>query len=313
VLRVSPEHTYFERSLGVSNVAFLADDPKKEEKQRMKSTLDFKKMKDDREPIAMMTAYDYPAAKLVEEAGLDLILVGDSLGMVALGYESTTAVTLDDMIIHTKAVTRGAPGTFVVTDMPFMTFHTSVADTLNNAKRLVQEGGARAVKLEGGSVEVITMIERLTAAGVPVVAHLGLTPQTVGVLGGYKVQGKDAETANRLVAEAKRIEQAGAFMIVLECVPKQLGQKVTEECMIPTIGIGAGPDTDGQVLVYHDVIGYGVNRVPKFVKQYTNVSGIIREAVDGYISDVKERRFPEDDHSFTMKNEQIEAMYGGSR
>lgn len=278
----------------------------------MKSTADFTKMKTNKEPIAMMTAYDFPSAKIAEEAGLDLILVGDSVGMVALGYDSTVAVTLEDMILHSKAVNRGAQNTFVVTDMPFMTYHASVSETMNNARRLVQEGGADAVKLEGGG-EVAGMIERLTSAGVPVAAHLGLTPQTAGVLGGYKVQGKDADSARKLVDEAKRIEAAGAFLLVLECVPKQLAKKVTGEVNIPTIGIGAGTDTDGQVLVYHDLIGYGSHRVPKFVKQYANISHTVCEAVTDYINDVKERRFPGDEHSFTMKPEQIEALYGGNR
>lgn len=214
----------------------------------MKNTAAFQKMKTEQETIAMVTAYDYPAAKLAEEAGIDLILVGDSLGMVALGYESTVSVTLDDIIRHTKAVVSGAQDTFVVADMPFMTFHTSTADTMHNAQRLIQEGSAHAVKLEG-SGEVAEMTKRLTAAGVPVIAHLGLTPQTVGVLGGYKVQGKKADEARLLIEDAKKAEEAGAFALVLECVPRQLGGIVSKEISIPTIGIGAGNETDTSIFM----------------------------------------------------------------
>lgn len=276
----------------------------------MKKTIDFKKMKENNETIAMMTAYDYPAGKLVEEAGMDMILVGDSLGMVALGYDSTVPVTIEDMILHTKAVRRGARDTFVVTDMPFLTYHSTISETLANAKRLIQEGGAHAVKLEGAG-DVVTMIKKLTQAGVPVVGHLGLTPQSVGVLGGYKVQGKDIEGAKKLIKDALAIEEAGAFSLVLECIPQQLAKLVTKELNIPTVGIGAGNQTDGQVLVYHDVIGYGIDRVPKFVKQYAKISPIIRDAVSQYIKEVKAKTFPNDDYSFNMKHETIDRLYGG--
>jgi 3-methyl-2-oxobutanoate hydroxymethyltransferase len=278
----------------------------------MKTSLDFQKMKLNEEPIAMLTAYDYPSGKFAEQANVDLILVGDSVGMVALGYESTVFVTLEDMILHTKAVKRGAPNTFIVTDMPFMTYHSSVSETLENAKCLVQNGGAHAVKLEGAG-DVIQMIDKLTSAGVPVVGHLGLTPQSVGVLGGYKVQGKEADEAKKLIEDAKKIEEAGAFAVVLECVPKELAAIVSSELSIPTIGIGAGAKTDGQVLVYHDVIGYGEHRVPKFVKQYYNISADIQDAVKTYVAEVKKKQFPQDEHSFTMKQEEIEALYGGAR
>lgn len=278
----------------------------------MKSTKALRKMKRDREPIAMVTAYDYPAACLAEQAGVDMILVGDSLGNVVLGYESTVSVTMDDIILHTKAVTRGAKNTFVVADMPFMSFHVSEADTLKNAQRLIQEGGAQAVKLEGAG-RVATMTERLTEAGVPVVAHLGLTPQSVGVLGGYNVQGKSAEDARKLMKDAKAAESAGAFTLVLECVPRQLAARVTEELSIPTIGIGAGESTDGQVLVYHDLIGYGSGHVPKFVKQYADISETIHDALHRYVEDVKHRAYPEEKHSFTMRQEELDALYGGNR
>ncbi len=276
----------------------------------MKTTATFKEMKRNKEKIAMMTAYDAPSAKLVEEAGIDVILVGDSLGMVVLGYESTISVTLDDMILHTRAVKRGAKDTFIVTDMPFLTYHSSIEETMNNARRIMQEAGAHAVKLEGNGA-VIEKIEKLTQAGVPVAAHLGLTPQSVGVLGGYKVQGKDAQTAKQLIDDSKQVELAGACMLVLECVPKQLAQLISEQLTIPVIGIGAGLDTDGQVLVFHDVVGYGSEHVPKFVKQYTNIASNIKDAVSNYVNDVKNTEFPEGKHSFNMKDEELGRLYGG--
>ena len=282
----------------------------KKEEFIMKTTADFKKMKQNHEPIAMITAYDAPSAKIVEEAGVDVILVGDSLGMVVLGYESTVSVTLEDMLLHTKAVRRGAKQTFIVTDMPFLTYHGSLRETMENARRLIQEGGAHAVKLEGNG-DVISTIDKLTKAGVPVVAHLGLTPQSVGVLGGYKVQGKDAQSAKELLEDSKKVEAAGAFALVLECVPKQIAEYISREISIPVIGIGAGNLTDGQVLVYHDVIGYGTTFVPKFVKKYTEITPVISQAVQGYVKDVKQLRFPEERHSFTMKDDQLEHLYGG--
>ncbi|WP_102345801.1 3-methyl-2-oxobutanoate hydroxymethyltransferase [Bacillus sp. Marseille-P3661] len=276
----------------------------------MKTKNDFLQMKANNEPIVMVTAYDYPSACLVEQAGVDMILVGDSLGMVVLGYESTVPVTVDDMLHHTKAVCRGAKDTFIVTDMPFMSYHLSVEDTMKNAKRLIQDGGAHALKVEGAG-EVINTIERLTSAGVPVVGHLGLTPQSVGVLGGYKVQGKDAKTAQKLMDDAKAAEKAGAIAIVLECVPKQIAELISKELTIPTIGIGAGVQTDGQVLVYHDIIQNGFGHVPKFVKQYTNINQEIKLAISQYTADVKSRQFPEDKHSFTMNEELLVSLYGG--
>lgn len=269
-------------------------------------------MKEQNEPIAMVTAYDYPSAKFAEEAEVDMILVGDSLGMVVLGYDSTIPVTVDDMIHHTKAVRRGAKNTFVVTDMPFMSYHVSLQETMHNARRIIQESGAHAVKVEGAD-EVVSIIRFLTNAGVPVVAHLGLTPQSVGVLGGYKVQGKDAESAKQLLEDAKKCEEAGAIALVLECVPMQLAELVTKQLLIPTIGIGAGNQTDGQVLVYHDLITYGVNRVPKFVKQYTSVQEEIVRGIGQYVHEVKLKQFPEKAHSFTMKEEECLALYGGKQ
>ncbi|WP_077618572.1 3-methyl-2-oxobutanoate hydroxymethyltransferase [Bacillus sinesaloumensis] len=276
----------------------------------MKQTTDFMKMKKSKEPIVMLTAYDYPTAKLAEESGVDMILVGDSLGMVVLGYDSTIPVTVDDMIHHTKAVKRGAKNTFVVTDLPFMSYHVSRTQALTNAARIMQESGANAVKVEGAK-DVIYTIASLTDAGVPVVGHLGLTPQTVGVLGGYKVQGKDADSARQLIEDAKKVEEAGAIALVLECVPKQLGEEVTKNISIPTIGIGAGNHTDGQVLVFHDVVSFGVDRVPKFVKQYASVNEPIVKGLSTYVTDVKTRAFPEEKHSYTMKEEELAGLYGG--
>ncbi|MBO1624476.1 3-methyl-2-oxobutanoate hydroxymethyltransferase [Bacillus cereus] len=278
----------------------------------MKTTTDFLKMKEKGEPITMLTAYDYPSAKLSEEAEVDMILVGDSLGMVVLGYDSTIPVTVDDMIHHTKAVRRGAKDTFIVTDMPFMSYHVSLQETMHNARRIIQESGAHAVKVEGAD-EVVSIIRFLTNAGIPVVSHLGLTPQSVGVLGGYKVQGKDAESAKKLLEDAKRCEEAGAMAIVLECVPMQLAELVSQQLTIPTIGIGAGSKVDGQVLVYHDLITYGVERVPKFVKQYTSVQEEIVRGISQYVAEVKARQFPEEKHSFTMKEEECLALYGGKQ
>jgi 3-methyl-2-oxobutanoate hydroxymethyltransferase len=276
----------------------------------MKTTANFLKMKKSKEKITMMTAYDAPAARLVEEAGMDMILVGDSLGMVVLGYDSTVPVTIDDMVLHTKAARRGAKNTFIVADMPFLTYHSSLADTFHHAKRLLQEGGASAIKLEGAK-DVIETVEKLTTAGVPVMGHLGLTPQSVGVLGGYRVQGKDAQSAKELLADAKALESAGAFAIVVECVPEQVGAMLSDACEIPIIGIGAGVNTDGQVLVYHDVIGYGNVHVPKFVKSYTSVSPVIQKALQTYVYEVKQGQFPAKEHSFTMSDEALMQLYGG--
>jgi 3-methyl-2-oxobutanoate hydroxymethyltransferase len=278
----------------------------------MKTTASFMKMKREQEKITMMTAYDAPAARLVEEAGTDMILVGDSLGMVVLGYDSTIPVTIDDIILHTKASRRGAKDTFIVADMPFLTYHSNIEETMKNAGKLLQEGGANAIKLEGAG-DVVNTIAKLTAAGVPVMGHLGLTPQSVGVLGGYRVQGKDAEAARMLVADAKALEQAGAFAIVVECVPSEVGAMLSEACRIPIIGIGAGVDTDGQVLVYHDVIGYGDVHVPKFVKRYAQVSPVIGNALKAYVGEVKAKKFPAEEHSFHMSEEALNSLYGGVR
>ncbi|WP_409301344.1 3-methyl-2-oxobutanoate hydroxymethyltransferase [Peribacillus sp. SCS-155] len=276
----------------------------------MKLSGKFMKMKQNGEKIVMLTAYDYPSAKLAEHADVDMILVGDSLGMVVLGYESTVPVTIDDMIHHTKAVVRGAKGTFTITDMPFMSYHLSMDETLKNAARIIQEGQADAVKVEGAD-NVIGKIAAMTKAGIPVVAHLGLTPQSVGVLGGYKVQGKNAEAARKLMEDAVKCEEAGAIALVLECVPYQVAEMVTKALKIPTIGIGAGSGTDGQVLVYHDLVNYGVDRVAKFVKTYGDANSLISNAIGQYVQEVKSIQFPGREHSFTMNEEEIAALYGG--
>ncbi|EAC5123794.1 3-methyl-2-oxobutanoate hydroxymethyltransferase [Listeria monocytogenes] len=275
----------------------------------MKKPVDFFAMKENGEKITMITAYDYPSAKNVEQAEADMILVGDSLGMVVLGYDSTVPVTMDDMIHHTKAVKRGAPDTFVVTDMPFMTYHGSVDETIQNARKIIQESGAHAVKLEGAG-EVVNKIARLTEAGAPVVAHLGLTPQSVGLTGSYKVRAKSAQEAQELMDNALAVEAAGAIALVLEAIPRQLAEKVSKALSIPTIGIGAGIETDGQVLVYHDIIGYGISRRAKFVKAYADIDERIEPALASYVKEVKAATFPEVKHSFTMAEEDLKGLYG---
>jgi 3-methyl-2-oxobutanoate hydroxymethyltransferase len=260
------------------------------------------KMKENNEKITMLTAYDFPSAKMAEEAGVDTILVGDSLGNVVLGYDSTVQVTVEDMIHHGKAVRRGAPSTYMVVDMPFMSYHVSIENTMENAKKIFQQTNAQALKIEGASPEILEAIRRLTDAGIPVVAHLGLTPQTFNVLGGYKVQGKDKETSEQMLQDSLRVAEHGAAALVLECVPKEVTQIITEELSIPTIGIGGGKHSDGQVLVYHDILKYGVDRLPKFVKPYTNFTEQGTEAIRQYISDVKEEAFPTDEYSFLIKD-----------
>ncbi len=242
------------------------------------------------QPIVMVTAYDTPSARLVEEAGVDVVLVGDSLGMTVLGYESTLPVTLDDMVRHTAAVVRGVTRTLVVADMPFMTFQISAEETLRAAGRLLAEGGAAAVKLEGG-VRVASTVRRLTEAGIPVMGHVGLTPQSVNQFGGYRVQAKDEEGAAALVEDCLALQEAGAFAIVLECIPTDLAANVTGMLEIPTIGIGAGPACDGQVQVFHDLLGLGGEFVPKHARRYADAGAVIRDAVSAYSADVRDGSF----------------------
>lgn len=259
----------------------------------------------------MITAYDFPTARFAEDAEIDIILVGDSVGMVVLGYDSTVSVTMEDMIHHGKAARRGAPNTFLVVDMPFGTYHGSVDQSLANAVQIMQKTGAQAVKVEGADA-VLSVIEKLTFAGIPVVAHLGLLPQSAGVLGGYKVQGKTAEAAEKLIEDAKKCEQAGACMVVLECIPHQLTEKISNSLTIPTIGIGAGAAADGQVLVFHDMVKYGAHHIPKFVKEYANVGESIIDGIKQYVEEVRVGTFPAIEHSFTMKDEELNQLYGGS-
>ena len=250
-----------------------------------------KEMKQRAEKIVMLTAYDYSTARLVDEAGIPLILVGDSLGMVVLGYESTIPVTMEEMLHHTKAVVRGTKQAMVIGDMPFMTYHVSVEDALRNAARFIQEAGAQAVKLEGG-VTVAEKVKRIVECGIPVMGHIGLTPQSIHQFGGFKMQGKTPEAAANLLEDAKALEQAGAFAIVLETIPAQLGQLITDKVAIPTIGIGAGPDCDGQVQVINDILGSFTDFVPKHAKQYVKLTDIISKAVSQYRDEVKAGSFP---------------------
>ncbi|MFH1395724.1 MAG: 3-methyl-2-oxobutanoate hydroxymethyltransferase [Candidatus Omnitrophota bacterium] len=261
------------------------------------TVLDFQKKKDNNEPITMLTAYDYTMASILEFAGIDAVLVGDSLGMVVLGYESTVPVTMDEMLHHSKAVKRGISKSFLIGDMPFMSYHVSNEDAVFNAGRFVKEAGCEAVKVEGGK-EIIPRIKAIIDAGIPVLAHIGLTPQSVSKLGGYKVQGKDAESAAKLIDDAVLLEKAGCFAIVLECVPAQLAAKITCKLNVPTISIGAGKECSGQVLVTNDIIGYFDKFVPKFVKQYVKIHDSILKAVSSFKEDVESRSFPDEKHSF---------------
>ncbi len=247
--------------------------------------------------ITCLTAYDYPTARLLDEAGVDVILVGDSLGMVVLGYESTLPVTIEEMLHHTRAVRRGVHRALVVADMPYGSYHTDTAESLRNAVRFVKEAGAEAVKVEGGERR-LELISRLTEAEIPVMGHVGLTPQSVNALGGYRVQGKTADTAEQLLRDARAVEAAGAFAVVLEAVPRELAAQITKELRIPTIGIGAGPDCDGQILVIHDLLGLTFEQTPKFARQYANVGEVISNAVREYCDDVRKGGFPSDAESY---------------
>lgn len=271
----------------------------------MLTTVQLQQMANNDEKITMLTAYDYPAAKQAEQAGIDMILVGDSLGMVVLGYEDTTEVTIDDMIHHAKAVRRGAPNTFVVVDMPFMSYHTSLEQSLNNVIEVFQQSRAQAIKLEGASEDTILLTEKLTEGGIPVVGHLGLTPQLVNVFGGYRVQGNNAQASKQLLEEAREMERAGAIAIVLECIPKELGEIITNEINVPIIGIGAGVACDGQVLVYHDILQYGGDKFPKFVKHFANFDEQGINGIKQYVDQVKSGEFPQLEHTYKIKDEQF--------
>ncbi len=275
----------------------------------MKNTVvTIQKMKEDGEKISMLTAYDYSTASLIDASGVNMILVGDSLGNVILGYEDTLSVTMEDMIHHSAAVARGAKNVLLVTDMPFMSYQTSVYDAVVNAGRLVKEGRAQAVKLEGGR-EFCEHIREITKASIPVVAHLGLTPQSLNVFGGFKVQGKSEDAAKRLVEDALAVEEAGAVALVLECVPAKLAALISKKLRIPTIGIGAGAGCDGQVLVYQDMLAMFSDFKPKFVKHFANVGEQMREAFAAYDREVKAGTFPAEEHTYAIGDEVIEKLY----
>lgn len=274
------------------------------------TTQTIRNRKKKNEIITMMTAYDYPMAEILDEAGMDILLVGDSLGMVVLGYDDTTCVTMEDMIHHAKAVSRGSKRSLIVADLPFLSYHVGVHEAVRNAGRLIQEGRAHAVKLEGGK-DVLEQVKAIVSAGIPVMGHIGLTPQSINQLGGYYIQGKTEADARRLLEEAKALEGAGAFAIVLECVPMELAQYMTNGITIPTIGIGAGIHCDGQVLVSHDVFGLYEKITPKFVKRYTDIRNHMMLAAKDYVKEVKERTFPSVEHSFHLQDEVMERIYGG--
>lgn len=262
--------------------------------------------------ITCLTAYDYPTARLLDEAGVDILLVGDSLGMVTLGYDSTLPVTLEDMLHHTRAVRRGTKRALLVADMPYGSFHVSIEESVRNAMRLVKEAGAEAVKIEGGERR-LELIARLVEAEIPVMGHVGLTPQSINALGGFHVQGKTSQAADQLERDARAVESAGAFSIVVESVPRELGARLTQKLHIPTIGIGAGPDCDGQVLVFHDVVGLTLGHKPKFARQYANLAAEISRAAAEFCEDVRAGRFPSDSESYHSTAELREQLLARQR
>lgn len=268
--------------------------------------MEFQKMKDKGEKITMVTAYDYPTAKVLEEAEVDSVLVGDSVGNTVLGYENTIPVTMDEMIHHTKAVDRGLDNPLMVGDMPFLSYQASVEDAVRNAGRFIKEGGAEAVKVEGGS-EFFEQINKIIDAGVPVMGHLGLTPQRIHQFGGYKPRGRAVPEAKKIYEDAQKLEDIGVFSLVLESIPAELGEKITERVDIPTIGIGAGPNCDGQVLVFHDLLGW-TDFSPKFLKKYADLKGIMKGAIREFIEEVKSRKFPTMKHSYEMDEKTLESL-----
>jgi 3-methyl-2-oxobutanoate hydroxymethyltransferase len=260
------------------------------------------KKKQSGEKIVALTAYDYPIASILDHCGVDLILVGDSLAMVVLGHENTIPVTMDEMLHHTRAVARAVSQAFVVGDMPYFSYHLSIEESIRNCSRFIKEAGARAVKIEGASPKRLKLIEALVEAEIPVMGHVGLTPQSIHHLGSFKVQGKKKEKALQIIEDARNLERAGVFAIVLECIPMELAEHLTDILEVPTIGIGAGPHCDGQILVFHDLVGYSNGYLPKFVKKYADLHKIICSAVSQYTRDVKRGSFPEDKHSYHLKN-----------
>ena len=272
-----------------------------------KTVLDFLDMKTRGEKITFLTAYDYPLASFAEQAGIEMLLVGDSLGMVVYGLPGTIPVTMDEMIIHSRAVRRGAPCTFVIGDMPFMSYQSSVEKSVENAGRFLKEAEMDAIKLEGGR-RVEKQIKAIVEAGIPVMGHIGLTPQSSGQLGGFKAQGRTAEAARELMLDAIAIEEAGAFSILLEAIPPEVGEAITERLSIPTLGIGAGIHCDGQLLISGDMLGLVEAFTPRFVKKYANLSDVIIKAISEYVSDIKELQFPEEKHTYRMKEGEAEKL-----
>lgn len=270
----------------------------------------FLEMKRNNEKITMLTAYDYSTAKLLDEVGINALLVGDSLGMVVLGYKDTLQVTVDDIIHHCKAVARGSSKALIVGDMPFLSYHISTEETIRNAGRIIQEGNAHCVKLEGGQ-DIIHKVEALIKAQIPVMGHIGLTPQSVNMFGGFTVQGKEEDDAKKIIEDALLLERAGVFAIVLEGIPAKLAELITSKLLIPTIGIGAGNSCDGQILVTNDMLGIYSDFTPKFVKQYANIKDEMSKGITHYIQDVKNGSFPGTEHSFSMKEEVLKKLYEG--
>jgi len=253
------------------------------------------------EKIVALTAYDYPTAKIVDQSGVDLILVGDSLGMVVLGYANTVPVTMEEMLHHTKAVSRAVQRALIVGDMPYFSYHLSVEETIRNASRFLKEAGAQAVKIEGATPKRLDLIRSLIEAEIPVMGHVGLTPQSIYRIGRFRVRGKQPEEAREIVRSARALEEAGVFSVVLECIPMELAGEITASLRVPTIGIGAGPRCDGQILVFHDLVGFANGYLPKFVKKYADIHGVLEKALQEYAQDVRKGRFPEDRHSYHMK------------
>lgn len=275
----------------------------------MKNTvLTFKQAKGEGKKLSMLTAYDYSMAKIIDESGVNGILIGDSLGMVIKGEEDTLSVTMDEVIYHTKAVKKGAKNALIVSDMPFLSYHVSIEQAVLNAGRLVKEGGASAVKLEGGA-NVAAQVKAIVDAQIPVMGHIGLTPQSVNAFGGFKVQGKSEAAAKNLIEDAVLLEKAGAFSIVLEGIPEKVAELITNAVSIPTIGIGAGKYCDGQILVYQDMLGMFNDFVPKFVKQYANIGTIMKEAIGSYVNEVQEGTFPEEKHTFKIDESELQKLY----
>ncbi|MGQ9512081.1 3-methyl-2-oxobutanoate hydroxymethyltransferase [Thermodesulfitimonas sp.] len=274
------------------------------------TTADFRRWKEEKRPITMLTAYDFPTARLVDEAGIDAILVGDSVGNVILGYPSTLPVTMEEMLHHTKAVARAVSRAMVIGDMPFLSYQASREEAVRNAGRFLKEAGAQAVKLEGGR-EFAATVKAIVTSGIPVMGHIGLTPQYVHQLGGYRVQGRQAAAARRLVEDAFSLAEAGVFAIVLECVPAEVARYITENIPVPTIGIGAGVDCDGQVLVTHDLLGLYGGFAPKFVKRYANLVDEVMRALGAFREEVQRRQFPGPEHTFTMPPEELAQFYAG--